>query len=111
MTKQHKELKKINALLPFDTWPRNRGVMPYDVFNPKARDIYWKHLTHLYNMGIDAWWTDSTEPDHFEHEGDEDYQTFDGSWLSVKNAFPLLHNKSIYEHQRSVKNNTKRLFR
>lgn len=109
-TKQHKELKKINALLPFDTWPRNRGVMPYDVFNPKARDIYWKHLTHLYNMGIDAWWTDSTEPDHFEHEGDENYQTFDGSWLSVKNAFPLLHNKSIYEHQRSMKNNTKRLF-
>lgn len=109
-TEQHKELKKINALLPFDTWPRNRGVMPYDPFNPKARDIYWKYLTHLYNMGIDAWWTDSSEPDHFEHEGDNDYQTYDGSWLSVKNAFPLVHNKAIYEHQRNMKNNSKRLF-
>ena len=103
-TDQYRELKKINALLPFDTWPRNNGVMPYDVFNPKARDIYWKYLTNLYNMGFDAWWTDSTEPDHFEKPGDENYQTFDGSWLSVKNAFPLLHNKSIYEHQRAMKN-------
>ena len=107
-TEQYKELKKINALLPFDTWPRNNGVMPYDVFNPKARDIYWKYLSHLYSMGFDAWWTDSTEPDHFEKPGDEDCLTHDGTWLSVKNAFPLLHNKGIYEHQRSMKGNSKR---
>ena len=74
----------------------------------RARNLYWKYLTHLYQMGFDAWWTDSTEPDHFEKPGDENYQTFDGSWLGVKNAFPLLHNKSIYEHQRAMKGNTKR---
>ena len=107
-TAQYKELEKIGALLPFDTWPRNRGVKPYDVFNPKAREIYWKYLTELYKMGLDAWWTDSTEPDHFEKPGDENYQTYDGSWLSVKNAFSLLHNKSIYEHQRKMKGNQKR---
>ncbi len=107
-TEQYKELKKMNALLPFNTWPRNAGVQPYDVFNPKARDLYWKYLTNLYRMGLDAWWTDSTEPDHFEKVGDEDWQTHDGSWLSVKNAFSLLHNKSIYEHQRAMKGNRKR---
>ena len=107
-TDQYKELKKINALLPFDTWPKNSGVMPYDVYNPKAREIYWKYLTHLYNMGFDAWWTDSTEPDHFEKAGDQDYQTYDGSWLGVKNAFPLVHNKNVYEHQRQMKGNEKR---
>lgn len=107
-TDQYKELKKINALLPFDTWPRNSGVMPYDVFNPKAREIYWNYLTHLYNMGFDAWWTDSTEPDHFEKPGDDAFQTHDGSWLGVKNAFSLLHNKNIYEHQRAMKGNAKR---
>ena len=109
-TEPFKELKKINALYPFDTWPRKSGTMPYDVFNPKARDIYWKYLTTLYNMGMDAWWTDSSEPDHFEKAGDENYQTYDGSWLSVKNAFPLVHNKGIYEHQRAMKNNNKRSF-
>ena len=109
-TEPFKELKKKNALYPFDTWPRKSGTMPYDVFNPKARDIYWKYLTNLYNMGMDAWWTDSSEPDHFEKAGDENYKTYDGSWLSVKNAFPLVHNKGIYEHQRAMKNNNKRSF-
>lgn len=107
-TEQYRELEKIGALLPFETWPRNRGVRPYDPFNPKARDIYWKYLTNLYNMGIDAWWTDSTEPDHFEAPGDADYLTFDGSWRSVKNAFALMTNKGIYEHQRKMKGNRKR---
>ena len=46
-TEPYKELQKIGALLPFDTWPRNKGVLPYDPFNPKARDIYWKYLSHL----------------------------------------------------------------
>ena len=101
-TQPYRELKEIGALMPFDTWPRQRGVMPYDAFNPKARDIYWKYLSHLYQMGFDAWWTDSTEPDHFEKPGDENYQTYDGSWLSVKNAFPLMTNKGIYEHQRQA---------
>ncbi len=107
-TDQYKDFQKINAILPFDTWPQNCDARPYDAFNPKAREIYWKYLTHLYNMGFDAWWTDSTEPDHFEKEGDQDYQTYDGSWLSVKNAYPLVHNKSIYEHQRAMKGNEKR---
>lgn len=107
-TKAFADLKKINALLPFDTWPRNNGVMPYDVFNPEARNIYWRYLRNLYGMGLDAWWTDSTEPDHFEVPGDDDYMTFDGSWRSVKNAFSILHNRGIYEHQRAMKGNYKR---
>ena len=102
-TEPYKELQKIGALLPFDTWPRNKGVLPYDPFNPKARDIYWKYLSHLYEMGFDAWWTDSTEPDHFNETKETDnYQTYDGSWLSVKNAFPLMTNRGTYEHQRAA---------
>lgn len=108
-TKPYQELQKIGGLLPFDTWPRNKGVLPYDPFNPKARDIYWKYLSHLYKMGFDAWWTDSTEPDHFNETKETDnYLTHDGSWLSVKNAFPLMTNRGIYEHQRKMKGNQKR---
>lgn len=107
-TQPYAELKKIGALLPFETWPRKSGTLPYDVFNPKARDIYWKHLTNLYKMGFDAWWTDSSEPDHFEKPGDDDYMTAAGSWRSVKNAFAIEHNRGIYEHQRRMKGNGKR---
>lgn len=108
-TEQYNELKAGGMLLPFDTWPQNVGAQVYDVFNPKARDIYWRHLTNLYKMGFDAWWTDCTEPDHFNETPETDaYQTHDGSWLSVKNAFPLLHNKAIYEHQRAMRGNSRR---
>jgi len=110
-TDQYKELQKIGALYPFDTWPRNKGVLPYDPFNPKARDIYWKYLKHLYDMNIDAWWSDSTEPDQFERPGDNEHMTYAGSWKSVKNAFPLLTNLGIYDHQRKAKGgNDKRAF-
>ena len=108
-TEPYARLKEIGALLPFDTWPRQKGVMPYDPFNPKARDIYWQYLANLYRMGFDAWWTDSTEPDHFEEsQATDDWKTYDGTWRSVKNAFPLMTNKGIYEHQRAMKDNQKR---
>lgn len=109
-TEQYKELKKLNALIPFDTWPANSGTHVYDPFNEKARDLYWKYLSHLYNMGIDAWWTDSTEPDHFNvKDSDYDMMTADGSFRAVHNAYPLMTNKGIYEHQRKVSDD-KRLF-
>lgn len=102
-TEPYAELKKINALFPFETWPKNAGAQVYDTWNPKARDIYWKYLKNLYEMGFDAWWTDSTEPDHTEHPGDRDYLTYDGSWRSVKNSFALVTNRGIYEHQRATR--------
>ncbi len=103
-TEGYARLNEIGALLPFETWPMKKGVRPYDPFNPKARDIYWQQLMNLYQIGFDAWWTDSTEPDHFEAAGDNDYQTYAGSWRAVKNAFPLMTNRGIYEHQRAVEN-------
>ena len=38
-TDQYRELDKIGALLPFETWPRNRGVRHYDPLNAVARDV------------------------------------------------------------------------
>ena len=109
-TDQYKELKDINALIPIETWPRKAGVHPYDPFNPKAREIYWKYLRHLYDMGIDAWWTDATEPDHFDRKDSQlDFMTPDGTFRSVHNAYPLMSNKGIYEQQRAL-SEQKRLF-
>lgn len=102
-TEPYAELDKINALFPFQSWPAGVGAKVYDTWNPKARDIYWKYLKNLYDMGFDAWWTDSTEPDHTEKPGDRDYLTHDGSWRSVKNSFALVTNRGIYEHQRATR--------
>ncbi len=109
-TDQYKALDKMGALLKFETWPPKSGAHPYDPFNPEARDLYWRYLAHLYDMGIDAWWTDSTEPDHLNpKESDFDLMTADGSFRSVHNAFPLASNRGIYEHQRAVSGD-KRVF-
>lgn len=57
----------------------------------------------LFSKGIDAWWTDSTEPDHLDvQERDFDIPTAMGTYRSVVNAFPLMSNKGVYEHQRAV---------
>ena len=101
-TPQFKEFEAINALLPFKTWPMTGGVKIYDPFNAQAREIYWKYLEGLVDQGIDALWSDSTEPDHFwPTKEDDDYPTADGSWRSVRNAFPLVTNMGIYENYRA----------
>jgi alpha-D-xyloside xylohydrolase len=122
-TKQYKELKEINALLDFITWPESgsdkwpprldypSGVRVYDAYNPQARDIYWKYLqSGLFSFGIDGWWMDSSEPDHLQFkESDLDNQTYPGSFRKVRNAFPLMTVGGVYTHQRA-ENSDKRVF-
>ena len=112
LTKQYQEFKSRNMQLNFLTWPPNSGTKPYDVYNPTARDIYWKYL----NKGVfsyinnDGWWLDSSEPDHIEVK-DEDFEqpTYFGPYRSVVNAFPLEHIKGVSTHQRET-TDEKRVF-
>jgi alpha-D-xyloside xylohydrolase len=109
-TDQRKEFDSKKMIINFDTWPPNSGARPYDVFNPKALDIYWKYLDKgiFSYIGNDGWWLDSTEPDHInKKESDFDLPTYLGSYRSVKNGFSLMHNKGIATHQRE-RNSQKR---
>jgi len=121
-TKQYRELDSIKALMTFGTWPLSgvdkwpplreypSGVKVYDPYNPKARDIYWKYLSNMHALGLDAWWMDSSEPDHLDFK-DEDLnnQTYLGSFRKVRNAFPLMTVGGVYTHQRQV-DSSKRIF-
>lgn len=90
-------------LYDFYTWPPKSGARPYDVFNPEAREIYWKSLnkglfSYIHN---DGWWLDSTEPDHIDRkETDYDQATYLGSYRSMKNAYSLMHNTGIATQQK-----------
>ena len=121
-TKQYAEMKEKGMLLSFETWPQSglsfwpprmdypSGVRVYDAYNPEARDIYWNHLSRLHKMGIDAWWMDSTDPDHHSYkDSDLDERTAMGSYRSVRNIFPLKTVEGVYDHQRAV-DSTKRVF-
>lgn len=121
-TKAFRELKEKNHLLSFTTWPESglpqwpprkdylSGVRCYDVYSKEARDIYWKNLSRLHKMGIDAWWMDSTDPDHMNYkDSDLDEMTSMGSYRSVRNAFPLMTVGGVYDSQRAT-DESKRLF-
>lgn len=111
LTEQYAEFKDKDMLIDFDTWPPKSGTKPYDVYDAEARDIYWDYLNKgVFSKGTDAWWLDSTEPDHINvKDSDFDQQTKLGSYRSVSNAFSLEHTKGIYGHQRKTTEN-KRVF-
>lgn len=122
-TAPYKELNHNNMLYDFKTWPLSgkdgwppdmnypSGVKVYDAYNPLARYIYWKHLNKgIFSLGVDGWWMDSTEPDHF-NKVDKDYnqKTFLGSFRKYRNLYPLMTVGNVYTNQRKVSDD-KRVF-
>ena len=130
-TLQYKELDKQGLLFDFSTWPQSgssiwppkmqypSGVLVYDAYSRQARDIYWKYLQRFHQYGVDAWWMDSTDPDYFDPK-DEDYNRpvgaspsmgigAQGTWRSMRNAFPLATVSGVYENQRRI-DQEKRVF-
>ena len=112
-TQQYAEFKEKDMLMDFVTWPPKSGARCYDVYSPEARDIYWKYLKKFYDLGIDAWWMDSTDPDHVargeQFEKDLDCKTVLGPWRANRNAFPLATVEGVYDHQLAEKDNAKRV--
>ena len=131
-TKPYRQLNEEGLLYDFETWPQSglsawppnmeypSGVRVYDPYSEKARSIYWENLTRLHKAGVDAWWMDSTDPDHHSFkESDLDQvrpitdpatgKDFLGSWRSVRNAFPLCTVQGIYDKQRAM-DDSKRVF-
>ena len=110
-TPQYKDLLSKKMMIDFDTWPPKSGTKPYDVYNPTARSIYWDYLNKgVFSLNTDAWWLDSSEPDHINVKpADFEQPTYLGSYNSVINAFPLQHIKGVYENQRKTTSD-KRVF-
>ncbi|WP_297091837.1 TIM-barrel domain-containing protein [uncultured Draconibacterium sp.] len=87
----------------------------YDAYNADARQLFWEQIDeHLYEMGIDAWWLDATEPDILSNASIEYRKklmnpTALGSSTQYFNAFALMNAKGIYEGQRE-KNPKDRVF-
>jgi len=89
-----------------------QGMAAYDPTNPEARKYYWDLMNKaLFNIGVDAWWLDTTEP---ETEGQEEsillgHKLFIGSGDRYANIFPLMTTRAVYEGQRAA-SDEKRVF-
>lgn len=123
MTKPYREMDREGMLFDFKTWPQSgreswppdlsypSGVRVYDAYNPQARSIYWKYLNKgIFKLGIDAWWMDSTEPDHLDQKPEDmNTKTYMGSLRKVRNAYPLMTVGGVYDNQRAT-TSEKRVF-
>ena len=86
----------------------------YDAFSAAAREAYWGQANRgLFAHGIDAWWSDCTEPFESDWVGavkpepeerlrintDEAKRYLDPELI---NAYSLLHSEGMYEGQRAT---------
>ena len=84
-----KQIEAANYYIPGTDW--------IDFFNPDAANAYWKNFSErLVPLGIDAWWQDATEPENDDLAG---RKVNNGKWTGeqVRNVYPLLVNKTVYE--------------
>jgi alpha-D-xyloside xylohydrolase len=83
----------------------------YDPFSAAGRQVYWHEIaTNLFNLGIDGWWLDASEPELSGNWGEfRSYATAAGPGARVFNAYPLEHTTAIYEGQRAT-DSSKRAF-
>lgn len=130
----------MNAKLMVSIWPnpqwcpeaedfKERGMMlPHDVYNvfdPEARNHYWKYANdEFFSRGFDAWWCDSSEPldgdwnrvPKYGADGKSPYSWNDHEmrWHLNKDVlsealgaersslYSLYHAMGIYENQRGI---------
>ena len=89
-----KQMMADNYYIPGTDW--------IDFFNPEAAASYWKNFAErLVPLGIDAWWQDATEPENDDLLG---RRVNNGRWSGeqVRNVYPLMVNKTVFEGLRSV---------
>ena len=101
--------KGVNKIAPWV--PRTRL---YDAFSKKGRKTYWQQAKDsLFDIGMDAFWLDSTEPSDTcgEEQGSmlAGAHTAMGNGSRYANLFPFMTTAAIYDGQRSV-TDRKRVF-
>ena len=87
----------------------------YDAYSEDARKLFWKQMKdNLYNLGIDAWWMDASEPDICSNSDMNERKALStptalGPSTEYFNAYALMNADAIYNGQREADNN-KRVF-
>ncbi len=70
-----------------------------DMFNPGARETYWKVLNkNMFSFGVDGWWMDANEPENDSLKGKS---TFAGPGDFYRLSYPLFASRAVYEGQRN----------
>jgi alpha-D-xyloside xylohydrolase len=126
-----RDLHAMRAKLMVSIWPVMRGECPnqlemrkhgfllgndatYNAFEPDARALYWRQANDgWFRHGIDAWWSDCTEPFDADWRGTVKPEPWKRAVANTKeaktfldpetiNAYSMQHSRGIYEHERAA---------
>ncbi len=104
----YKEMQKRGFLFPTVGWAKFKY---FDAYNPEACKLYWKFINNgFFNIGMDGWWMDSTEPDivNANTKGATEYEmkrvkdNYLGTFARYLNTYSLVATESVYKNQRAT---------
>lgn len=79
------------------TYDYQGDCVEIDPFNPEARRYVWEVCKrNYYDLGIDAFWLDNSEPDYGVYDF-ENYRYSAGPALSVSNIYPQMYSRIFYD--------------
>ncbi len=83
----------------------------YDPSNPTAAAMYWECIDrNVFSKGMDSIWLDACEPEtSLWVSNDAGEPAFGGDTRLMGTLYPLLTNRAVYEGQRAVPGNQKRV--
>lgn len=79
------------------TYDYQGDCVEIDVFNPETRKYVWeKCKKNYYDLGIDAFWLDNSEPDYCAYDFDN-YRYINGSALESSCQYPQWYSRIFYD--------------
>lgn len=84
------------------TYDYQGDCVEIDVFNPETRQYVWDVCKkNYYDLGIDAFWLDNSEPDYGVYDFDN-YRYCDGPALEMSNMYPQLYSRVFYDQMKEI---------
>lgn len=84
------------------TYDYQGDCVEIDPFNPETREYIWNVCKkNYYDLGIDAFWLDNSEPDYGVYDF-ENYRYMDMPALECSNLYPQLYSRAFYDHMKDL---------
>ena len=79
------------------TYDYQGDCVQLDPFNPETREYVWqKCKEHYFDLGIDYFWLDNSEPDLTKYDFDN-FRYYAGPALEVSNLYPQWYSRAYFE--------------
>ncbi len=88
------------------TYDYQGDCVEIDPFNPETREYVWEVCKrNYYDLGIDAFWLDNSEPDYGVYDFDH-YRYYAGPADQVSNMYPQMYSRVFYDKMKDMGDGT-----